>query len=136
MQFNIRKAQVVDVNGIANVHFTSWAKAFKGLMQAGYLESFTLGIRIDEWAKVLSENSQEVLVAEIEAFSDSDEDCGTDAIRTDNGRIVGFLSYTQTKVHNKKLIELSKLYLDPTICRKGLGSVLIFRHAVNRIISI
>jgi ribosomal protein S18 acetylase RimI-like enzyme len=103
MSFNVRKAQLSDLQEIALIHVKSWKSAFKGLMPERYINSYTLEDRNAEWLNVLGSGSESVIIVE------------------DNNKLVGFLSYTE----NVDFLYLSKLYLCPSIYGQGVGGLLM-----------
>lgn len=106
MEFNLRTAIQSDVSEIAQIHVSSWNSAFKMLMPEGYINCFTVSSRVKEWQGVIKTNTESVVVALRE------------------GKIVGFMSYF-INPDNAKIIELSKLYLCPSIYGQKLGSKLL-----------
>ncbi|MGF1755774.1 GNAT family N-acetyltransferase [Vibrio makurazakiensis] len=102
MEVHLRKAQQADVDDIAQIHVSSWENAFDGLMPARYIHGYTHSSRVDEWQGIIRTNVETVVVAERES------------------KVVGFMSYS---VHSKHdgIIELSKLYLCPSVYGLGLG---------------
>lgn len=104
MTFNVRSAEVSDAQEIASIHVNSWKSAFKGLMPERYINSYTLDQRNTEWLNVLGSNSEHVIVAEKE------------------NSLVGFLSFNNKSIDT---LELSKLYLCPSIYSKGVGYLLM-----------
>ncbi|QUJ66237.1 GNAT family N-acetyltransferase [Photobacterium sp. GJ3] len=103
MEIHLRNAAQADVHTIADIHVRSWKTAFDGLMPDRYIESYTLPDRVEEWQKIIRSNAETVVVAE------------------SGDKVVGFMSYS---VHPEQVgtIELSKLYLCPTVYGKRLGS--------------
>ncbi|UXI04238.1 GNAT family N-acetyltransferase [Photobacterium sp. TY1-4] len=106
MEINLRKAVLTDVQDIAQIHVNSWKSAFDGLMPADYINGFTISSRIEEWRNTISTSAESVVVAE------------------SGNKVVGFMSYF---VHpeNAETIELSKLYLCPSVYGQRLGSKFI-----------
>ncbi|MCG2838749.1 GNAT family N-acetyltransferase [Photobacterium sp. WH77] len=103
MEINLRNAVQADVQQIAKIHVSSWKAAFDGLMPDNYINGYTLSSRVEEWQKTICTNAEKVVVAE----------CGE--------VVVGFMSY---RIHpeNSETIELSKLYLCPSVYGQRLGS--------------
>ncbi|WP_159739928.1 GNAT family N-acetyltransferase [Vibrio atypicus] len=103
MEINLRKAAQTDAREIAQIHVSSWKSAFDGLMPADYINGFTVSSRVDEWHKTIRNNTETVVVAE----------------RDD--KVVGFMSYFVSP-ESAEVIELSKLYLCPSVYGQRLGS--------------
>lgn len=103
MAFNVRKSRLSDLEQIALIHVKSWETAFKGLMPERYINNYTLEDRNAEWLSVLGSGSESVIVAE------------------DNNKLGGFLSYSE----NVNFLNLSKLYLCPSMYGKGVGGLLM-----------
>ncbi|MDD1780364.1 GNAT family N-acetyltransferase [Enterovibrio sp. ZSDZ35] len=103
MEINLRKAVDTDAQEIAKIHVSSWKSAFDGLMPADYINGFTVSSRLDEWQKAIRNNTETVVVAER------------------SNKVVGFMSYF-VPTENPDTIELSKLYLCPSVYGQRLGS--------------
>ncbi|MGF1694464.1 GNAT family N-acetyltransferase [Vibrio lamellibrachiae] len=103
MEINLRAAVQTDVQEIAQIHVSSWKSAFEGLMPKDYINGFTVSSRVEEWQRTIKNNTESVVVA----------------VR--GSKVVGFMSYS---VHpeNAESIELSKLYLCPSVYGQRLGS--------------
>lgn len=108
MEFQIRQATIEDISDIANIHVSSWQSAFDGLMPKGYINSYTLAKREVEWRQTIETNSETIYVA------------------VTQNQVVGFLSYFLSS-NPSDTVELSKLYLCPSVYGKGLGNQLM-RH--------
>ncbi|WP_342609835.1 GNAT family N-acetyltransferase [Vibrio tritonius] len=107
MKFRVRKALLDDVDRIANIHVSSWAYAYNGLMPQSFIESYTLEKRQKLWSNIIERNLAEVLVA----------DC-------DDG-IVGFLCFGQPKtLKGTEVYELSSIYIAPDKIGTGIGQAL------------
>ncbi|GIU47800.1 hypothetical protein TUM4438_27780 [Shewanella sairae] len=106
MEFQIRPATIEDISDIANIHVSSWQSAFDGLMPKGYIDSYTVSKRKAEWRQTIETNAETIYVA------------------VTQNQVVGFLSYF-LKLNSSDTIELSKLYLCPSIYGKGLGKRLL-----------
>lgn len=106
MKFSVRKALISDVNAIAIIHVNSWQVAFEGLMPKGYINGYTLQSRKVEWLEIIKKQTENVIVVE-------NENC-----------IVGFLSFSHT-MNAQGTLELSKLYLCPSIYGEGAGNLLM-----------
>ncbi|MGC9458229.1 GNAT family N-acetyltransferase [Vibrio genomosp. F10] len=103
MGVNLRKAVQTDAREIAQIHVNSWKSAFDGLMPADYINGFTVSLRVDEWQKTIRNNTETVVVAER------------------GNKVVGFMSYFASP-EGAEIIELSKLYLCPSVYGQRLGS--------------
>ena len=103
MAFNVRKSRLSDLEQITLIHVKSWETAFKGLMPERYINNYTLEDRNAEWLSVLGSGSESLIVAE------------------DNNKLVGFLSYSE----NVNFLNLSKLYLCPSMYGEGVGGLLM-----------
>ncbi|QUM76678.1 GNAT family N-acetyltransferase [Moritella sp. 24] len=106
MEFSTREASIKDVQLIASIHIASWDSAFEGLMPKGYIDSYTLARRKAEWSEIIGKHLENVIVAEV------------------GNQVVGFLSYNNDR-SRLKAIELSKLYLCPSVYDQGFGSLLL-----------
>ncbi|MEF2484797.1 GNAT family N-acetyltransferase [Vibrio mimicus] len=103
MEINLRKAVQTDARQIAQIHVNSWKSAFDGLMPADYINGFTVSSREDEWQKTIRSSTETVVVAEL------------------GNKVVGFMSYFAS-TESAEVIELSKLYLCPSVYGQRLGS--------------
>lgn len=106
LDIRLRKALQADVPEIAQIHVDSWITAFAGLMPDKYINGYSCSSRIDEWDNVIKTNAETVVVAETDS------------------KIVGFMSYS-AHLHFSDTLELSKLYLCPSVYGKSLGSQLL-----------
>ncbi|WP_028025324.1 GNAT family N-acetyltransferase [Enterovibrio calviensis] len=106
MEIRVRQAQLTDAKAIACIHVNSWKAAFSGLMPEAYIGGYTEETRTDEWRHILESQKECVFVAEA------------------NDQVVGFLSYGESK-KDKRTLDLSKLYLCPSIYGKRVGSLLM-----------
>ncbi|WP_411991328.1 N-acetyltransferase family protein [Agarivorans sp. DSG3-1] len=112
MERKVREALLGDVAAIAAIHVNAWKSAFKGLMPKGYIDKYTVQLRQREWLQAISTGVEHVLVA------------------LDNNQIVGFLSYSEAK-SSAAILELHKLYLCPSVYRKGIGQLLMAQLALK-----
>jgi len=103
VDINLRKATLADAKEIANIHVISWKTSFAGLMPEKYISGHTESSRVDEWKKIISMNVEKVVVAE------------------SNNKVLGFMSFS-VKSQVSRELELSKLYLFPSVYGKNLGS--------------
>jgi len=103
VDITLRKALPVDVHDIARIHVNSWKTAFEGLMPQKYINGYTCSSRIDEWNRVIKTNAETVVVAECDS------------------KVVGLMSYS-AHLHLLDTLELSKIYLCPTVYGKSIGS--------------
>ncbi|ELA9085447.1 GNAT family N-acetyltransferase [Vibrio alginolyticus] len=107
MGFQIRKALLDDVEQIADIHVSSWAYAYNGLMPQSFIESHTLEKRQKLWLNIIERNLAEVFVA----------DC--------DDKLVGFLCFGQPKtLKGTKVYELSSIYIAPVKIGAGVGQSL------------
>lgn len=104
----IRKANHMDIHGIANVHIRSWKETYKGIIKQDYLDNLKVDDRIPLWSQVLADGDSIVYVAEdLES------------------KIVGFASFGVRRPLVKKTDgELYAMYILEDYHRKGLGKLL------------
>jgi ribosomal protein S18 acetylase RimI-like enzyme len=80
----IRPATREDALAIATVHVDAWKAAYRGIIPDGFLDSLSIEQRSDAWRQILSEGSENVLVAQaadsivgwISAAASRDPDAG------------------------------------------------------------
>ena len=106
MEVKIRNAEYSDIQEISRIHVDSWKSAFDGLMPSDYINGYTVSSRMIEWHSTIRNGSDVVVVADM------------------GGKIVGFMSYL-SHPENAETIELSKLYLCPSVYGQKLGSTFV-----------
>lgn len=111
LNINLRKADIDDARGIAEVHVKTWKHAYKGQIPDMYLANLSVEKRLTKWNDILIKNDPEKanFVAELE------------------GRIIGFCSVGPTREagNSNASAELYSIYVDPEYAGKGAGSMLM-----------
>lgn len=102
--FNIRRAQSGDEEGLAKAHVQSWQETYKNIVPQKYLDSLTneLQVRIQNWSKTIVNQKRWLWVATVD------------------NKIVGFALFGLPRDANRDgYIELGAIYLLEKF--KGLG---------------
>ncbi len=105
----IRKAKLVDAEGIAKVHVDSWRTTYKGMIPDDYLTQLSYEGRTELWQRNMSKEDTSIFVAE-----------------NSEGVIIGFADAwkreTNTVPHS---IDLTSIYLLENYQGKGIGKRLL-----------
>jgi len=109
----IRLATVEDADAIAETHVASWKATYRGIVPQDYLDSLSIPQRTDRWrSSMISPSGMNIYVA----------DCG--------GEICGFASGGPARAEIPGFSgELYAIYLNPEVCRGGIGSRLFWAVA-------
>jgi ribosomal protein S18 acetylase RimI-like enzyme len=99
----IRKAEVVDAQGIARVHVSSWQTSYRGIVPDEVLDNLSEERRLAQWRATLA-GSDVVFVAEA------------------GGEIVGFASGGAARELEGYDGELYAIYLLEAFKRRGIGA--------------
>jgi ribosomal protein S18 acetylase RimI-like enzyme len=108
-QIIIRKAEIADSDGIAEVHVQSWKATYRGLIPDFILDTLSIERRRALWENIISVGKTTTLVLEL------------------NGIVVGFANFGQTRDPDKNpeiTAEITAIYLSPYCWHQGLGSKL------------
>ena len=111
----IREATEADIPDIAKIHVAGWHGAYGGIVDQGYLDGFTVEMRIPKWEENFAAGEGRTLLAYID------------------GVAVGFVSYGalrtpppgMSKIRPLYSGEIYALYLEPEYFRQGIGTALI-----------
>ncbi|MDN3519132.1 GNAT family N-acetyltransferase [Aquisalimonas lutea] len=111
MTAETRIADTRDAADIARVHVASWRAAYRGILPDDLLDRLTVADREALWQQVLSDDRVQVAVVE------------------ENAAVRGFLSVGPSRDAGagKDTGEVSAIYLDPDVWRRGHGSLLMDR---------
>lgn len=105
--FQVRKALIDDVDGIAHIHVSSWGYAYSDLMPKSFIENYTFEKRQKLLSNIIKRDLAVVLVAE-----------------GDEG-LSGFLCFGQPKsFKDTDVYDLSSIYIDPDKIGGGIGQLL------------
>lgn len=104
----IRLAQTGDIAEIARIHVASWQAAYKNLLPEEFLARLDAKNRETLWHGVLTSDPHSILIVENE------------------NRVAGFCHFTPSR-HGSlpDALEITSIYLDPSLFRQGLGTRLI-----------
>ncbi len=97
-----------DAPSVAGVHVRSWLSAYAGLLDPELLASLGIPERTTMWASILSEPN-----------------AGVRLLAERRGEAVGFLVGGRESPSDPAAAEVFSIYLDPSVWRRGLGSVLL-----------
>lgn len=115
----IRKAEVEDAPGIAEVHVESWKSAYKGIISNDYLNSLKMEDRLSLWVNNLST---------------AKDDAPVFVALNEEGNIVGFASFGVERENGKeKEAELYAIYLLNESKGKRLGTHLFYSGVLELI---
>jgi len=104
---HIRKANAVDLRGIADVHIRARRAAYASFFPVAYLDGLTIESSTALWASRLLEPGIFCLVAE------------------ENGRIAGYARFGPAIEDPVALGEVFQLHVDPDFWRRSIGSSLL-----------
>lgn len=105
----IRKASLIDAEGIAKVHVDSWRTTYENIIPKDYLDNLSYNQRADLWKNNIRNKENFVIVAE-----------------NDEGQIIGFADAWKRENNNEKnSIDLTSIYLFETDQGKGIGKMLL-----------
>ena len=115
MSIIIRQATEVDIPDIAAIHVAGWQGAYGGIVDQGYIDRFTIDVRIEKWTEYFTSGETNTLIA-----------C---AGKTP----VGFLGFGAlrtppagtSKIRPLYSSEIYALYLMPEYFRQGVGTALM-----------
>ena len=115
MSIEIREATQVDIPDIAKIHAAGWHGAYGGIVDQGYLDEFTVEMRIPKWQEHFDSGESNAMLAYID------------------GNAVGFVDYGSlrtppagmSKIRPLYSGEIYALYLMPEYFRQGVGTALI-----------
>ncbi|MEB3179933.1 MAG: GNAT family N-acetyltransferase [Nostocaceae cyanobacterium] len=105
-QIIIRKAEITDSDGIAEVHVQSWKATYRGLIPDFILDTLSIERRRTLWENIISVDKTSTLVLQL------------------NGMIAGFVNFGSTRDSDKNpeiSAEITAIYLSPYCWRQGLG---------------
>lgn len=105
-QIIIRKAEIADSDGIAEVHVQSWKATYRGLIPDFILDTLSIERRRTLWENIISVGKSTTLVLEL------------------NGIVAGFVNFGSTRDSDKNpeiSAEITAIYLSPYCWRQGLG---------------
>jgi ribosomal protein S18 acetylase RimI-like enzyme len=105
----IRRAELADATGIAQVHVAAWRSAYRGLLPDDLLERLSIADSARRWQGRIAQPWGHIFVAEREG-------------------IVGFAACGETRdedVDREKVGELYVIYVHPAEWRQGLGRALL-----------
>lgn len=107
----IRKAEIKDAAGIAEVHVKTWQCAYKGQLPDSYLDSLSIEKRTKTWREQIKspQNGAHTFVAEI------------------NSKVVGWCTAGKSRDEDadKTTGEIYGIYIHPDFIGKGCGSMLM-----------
>ena len=109
MVVTVRRANVADARGIAEVHLRGWQIGYAEFFSAEYLDAMEVDQREVRWRDgALADESQTVLVA------------------VEGDRILGFAGYGGNHDDlGTNVGEIYALYVDPGVWQRGIGTRLI-----------
>jgi GrpB-like predicted nucleotidyltransferase (UPF0157 family)/ribosomal protein S18 acetylase RimI-like enzyme len=109
----VRRAQVDDVPGIAEVHVRAWRAAYRGVLPDALLDGLSVSEREESWRSLLRDDNGGwlTLVAE-DAEGDLAGFCSAATPSRDGGAGEG-------------TVEIGAIYVDPDRWREGIGSALL-----------
>ena len=118
----IREATTADIPDIAKIHVAGWHGAYGGIVDQGYLDEFTVEMRIEKWKEHFDKGESNALLAHVD------------------GEAVGFVDYGSlktppagmSKIRPLYSSEIYALYLMPEFYRQGVGTALI-KEAVGKL---
>ncbi|MFZ0565018.1 MAG: GNAT family N-acetyltransferase [Chlamydiales bacterium] len=102
--YSLRRAELSDVDEMANVHVSSWHETYTGLLEDCVIRKFNVDNRKKMWA----------------AFLQKDIDTQRAYIAVKSGKIVGIASWHETTDH----VELLTLYILSEFHHQGIGKAL------------
>ncbi|MBY0757781.1 GNAT family N-acetyltransferase [Sellimonas caecigallum] len=115
----IRNMEEKDIEGVAEVHVSSWKTAYRGIVQDRYLDAMKKEEKIVSYKKKQMDVREKFLVAE------------------QNGEIVGFCRYADDNRFSENMsdidCEIVALYVSPDKMYHGIGTKL-FQAAVETFI--
>jgi L-amino acid N-acyltransferase YncA len=115
----VRKANINDAAGIAEVHVKSWKSSYEGIIDEQYLKSLKIDDRIPLWVSSLSDPKDEAPVF---------------VALNEEGGIIGFASFGRERENNGETEgELYAIYLLKEAKGKGVGT-LLFYNGVQELI--
>lgn len=105
----IRRATLKDAPTLAEVHVTSWRKAYQDIVPSSHLEWFTVEKREAVFRENLEQDRKETYVAE------------------SDGLVAGFVTMGACRDEDigESVGEIGGIYLAPQWWRKGIGSTLV-----------
>jgi ribosomal protein S18 acetylase RimI-like enzyme len=107
---NVRKATQNDLEGIANVHVSSWKTTYKGIISDSYLNSLSVEGRKKSWEWTFNNLNKDETIF----------------LAEDNGRIVGFSNGGKSRSNEFEHDgELYAIYLLKDYQRQGIGRMLV-----------
>ncbi|MBP3546864.1 MAG: GNAT family N-acetyltransferase [Alphaproteobacteria bacterium] len=112
----VRKAEIEDAEVIAQINVETWQNAYKGIIDATYLNERKVdNKRISTWIRIIESSERIVLICE------------------NDGEIMGYLSAGSARDNYGIKNEISALYVKPAAQRKGVGSMLIktYRQTIH-----
>ena len=115
MPISVREAASKDAEPIASIHVRAWQAAYRGQLDAGYLDALTPGDRLPNTRSMLEDAPEDLRVW----------------VAEDEGAIVGFAvtGASQDADAERSTAELYAIYLEPERVGTGVGRALS-DHAV------
>lgn len=115
MSLTIRQATEADIPDIAKIHVAGWQGAYGGIVDQGYLDDFTVEMRIPKWKERFDSGESNALIAYID------------------NKAVGFVDFGplrtppagMSKIRPLYSSEIYALYLMPECFRQGIGTSLM-----------
>lgn len=108
MIVHIRKAEIGDAHGIAQVHINSWQETYAAIIDSNFLSSLDIESRTARWIDILQKRPDGVFVAETDS------------------EIVGFASTGKSRTLSEYDGEVYALYLLKKYQGQTLGKQLFF----------
>ena len=105
----MRRAEITDAAGIAQVHVASWKAIYRGHLPDEYLDALSPQRRARSWHEALAQGAAEIAVSEA------------------GSKITGFVSLAPARDEDADDAtgELTAIYLEPSIWRQGIGRELM-----------
>ncbi|HLG26659.1 MAG TPA: GNAT family N-acetyltransferase [Paenisporosarcina sp.] len=107
MEYQIRKAALEDVEGIAKVHINSWRSTYKGIISDDFLKKLNIESGIKRWRGRLGNPSEKYRILIVE---------------DDKQQIIGFIDGGKNRGGEDKYdAELYSFYLLEEVQKQGIG---------------
>jgi GNAT superfamily N-acetyltransferase len=107
VRISVRRAEPGDVESIARIHVAAWHHAYRGLVPDEAIALRTVQRRLEQWGRILQDESELVLVG------------------CDDAALARAFASATLRLEDRFQSHLETLYVEPELWRHGIGRALL-----------